>query len=74
MDPEERKLNQRIIRRKEKVEKMITMQKLIIRGIDPSAYQDYTDYLRDLSSVTQKLHRLEQELMILKSGKLKQDV
>ena len=74
MDPSERKLNQRIARRKEKVEKMITKQKIIIKGMDPFAYQDYTDYLRELSSATNKLHRLEQELMILESGKLVQDV
>ena len=74
MDPNERKLNQRIVKRKEKVEKMITKQKIIIKGMDPSEYQDHKDYLRDLSSATQKLHRLEQELIILESGHLTQNV
>jgi len=74
MDPDDRKLNQRIAKRKDKVEKMITRQKLIIKNIDPTAYKDHKDYLRELSATTQKLNRLEQELIILKSGRLAHDV
>ena len=74
MDPEERKFNQRIVKRKGKVKKMITEQEAIIKGMDPSAYQHHMDYLRDLSSASHKLHRLQQELIILESGHLTQDI
>ena len=74
MDPEERKLNQRIAKRKEKVEKMIAELEIIIKDMDPDTYNNYNDYLKSLSSATQKLNRLEQELVILESGHLAQDV
>lgn len=74
MDTAERKLNQRIARRKEKVGKMIAQQKALIKSINPSAYEHHMDYLRDLSSATHKLHGLQQELAILESGRLAQDV
>ena len=74
MDPAKRKLKQRIIKRKEKVKKMISKQESVISGLDPSLYQEYKDYLGDLNSVTYKLHRLEQELSILESGRLLHDV
>jgi len=74
MDPGERKLNQRIARRKEKVMKMIAELETIIKSIDPLAYQYHKDYLRDLSQAAHKLSRLKQELVILESGNLAQDV
>ena len=74
MDPEERKLNQRIIKRKEKVKEMIDTQQSIIDNLDPSSYHNQSYYFRALSVATRKLHRLQQELVILESGRLAQDV
>ena len=74
MDPSERKLNQRIANRKEKVIKLIAQQEVEIISIDPAAYQNYKDYLHDMSLAINKLNRLKQELEILKSGRLAQDV
>ncbi len=74
MDSAERKLNQRIVRRKEKVMKMIAQQKAEIARIDSIEYQHYKDYMHDMSLVVNKLNRLKQELVILESGRLAQNV
>ena len=74
MDLSERKLKQRIANRKEKVEKMIAQQEAEIISIDSASYQHYKDYLHDMSMAVHKLNRLKQELEILKSGSLTQNV
>ena len=74
MDPSERKLNQRIANRKEKVEKMIAQQEAEIVSIDSASYQHYKDYSHDMGLAVHKLNRLKQELEILKSDRLAQDV
>ena len=74
MDPEERKLNQRIIKRKEKVMEMIANQQSIIDNLDPSSYHNQSYYLKALSIATHKLHRQQQELLILESGRFAQVV
>ena len=74
MDPSERKLNQRIANRKEKVEKMIAQQEAEIDSIDLATYQHYKDYLHDMSLAVHKLNKLKQELVILESGRLAHDV
>ncbi len=74
MNPDERKLNQRITRRKEKVIKLVAQQEAEISRIDMIEYQQYKDYVHDMGLAVHKLNRLKQELAILESGRLAQDV
>ena len=74
MDTYDRKLKQRIARRKEKVERMIGEQEAVLATLDPMIYQCQQDYLQALSKERNKLYRLKQELLVLKSGRLLQDV
>lgn len=70
MDTQDRKLKQRIARRKEKVQRLIVEQEAFLTTIDPMVYRHRQDYLRALSSGRNKLHRLKQELLVLESGQL----
>ncbi|MDO9535517.1 MAG: hypothetical protein Q7J85_09365 [Bacillota bacterium] len=70
MDPQERKLQQRIARRKEKVQRLIGEQETILTALDSLTFLRQQDYLRALSLARNKLHRLKQELLVLESGRL----
>ncbi len=48
MDPQERKLQQRIARRKEKVRHLIGQQEAYLSTLDPANYRHRCDYLRVL--------------------------
>ena len=70
MDPQERKLQQRISRRKEKVQRLIDEQEAYLSALDPDNFQHRQDYLRDLSQAHNKLHRLKREQLALEAGQL----
>ena len=70
MDPQERKLQQRISRRKEKVQRLIDEQEAYLSTLDPNNFQRRQDYLRALSQAHNKLHRLKQEQLALEAGQL----
>ena len=70
MDPENRKLQMRIARRKEKVERMIQEQEAYLDELDPSTFHYRLDYLQAVSAGRRKLSRLEQEMSALESGRL----
>lgn len=57
-----------------KVMKMIADDEAEIAWIDSTEYQHYKDYVHDMGLAVHKLSRLKQELAILESGKLVQEV
>ncbi len=70
MDAQDRKLKQRIVRRKEKILRLVGEQEAILATLDPMAYRHRQDYLRALGLVRNKLYRLKQELLVLESGRI----
>lgn len=70
MNPQDRKLQQRIARRKEKVQRLIEQQKNRLAALDSAAFLRHKDYLQAVSIVRKKLYRLEQEFLALEAGKL----
>ena len=75
MNSQDRKLKQRITRRKEKVQRLIGEQEAILATLDPVPDRHHQqDYLRALSLARNKLHRLKQELLVLESGRLLEEV
>ena len=74
MDAKDRKLNQRITRRKEKVQRLIEEQEAILITLDSSTYRHQQDYLRALGLNRNKLYRLKQELLVLESGHLLDEI
>ena len=71
MNTKERKIQQRITRRKKKVQRMIREQKTRLAALDSVTYLRQEDYLRALRLVKNKLYRLKQELQGLESGMLR---
>jgi hypothetical protein len=74
VDAQDRKLNQRITRRKEKVQRLIEEQEAILATLDSVNYQHQQDYHRALGLVRNKLYQLRQELSVLDSGRLRDEV
>jgi hypothetical protein len=74
MDAQDRKLKLRIARRKEKVQRMIDEQEAILITLDSSTYRHQQDYLRALGLIRNKLYRLKQELLVLESGHLLDEI
>ena len=74
MDAQDRKLIQRIARRKEKVKRMIDEQEAILATLDSANYQHRQDYLRAVGLVRNKLYRMKQELLVLESGHLLDEI
>ena len=70
MYPQDRKLQQRITRRMEKVRKLIQEQEDRLANLEPENYERHQDYLHVLSQYNNKLQRLKQELLALEAGKL----
>jgi hypothetical protein len=70
MDSQDRKLQQRIARRKEKVQRLIAKQQKNLSALDSDTYPHPQDYWQALSRTQKKLRRLEQELQALKAGRL----
>ena len=70
MDPQDRKLQQRVARRKEKVQRLIRDQEARLAALDSSTFLRHKDYLQAMSIVRNKLYRLEQELLALEAGHL----
>ncbi|OPL09771.1 MAG: hypothetical protein AVO34_04975 [Firmicutes bacterium ML8_F2] len=70
MNSQERKLQQRIARRKEKVQRLIGQQEAYLSALDPVNYRRRRDYLRVLSQSRNKLNRLKRELLALEAGQL----
>ncbi len=68
MDTQDRKLQQRIARRKEKVQQLIEQQNVYLAVLDPDNYQCWGDYLQVQSRSRNKLHQLKQELLALETG------
>jgi len=75
LETQDRKLNQRIIRRKDKVQRLIEEQEAILAALGPMPDRQYRqDYFRALISGQNKLHRLKQELLVLESGRLLEEI
>ena len=70
MDSQERKLKQRIERRKEKVQRMIKEQESRLDALDEASFLHHEDYLEARSAALKKLDRLKKELSGLESGYL----
>lgn len=66
----DRKLSQRIARRKEKVRRLIGEQEANLAVLDSADYPRREDYLRALHLARGKLHRLQRELLALEAGRL----
>ncbi len=70
VDTQDRKLQQRIARRKEKVQRLIGEQETRLAALDSATFLRQQDHIQAKNSVRKKLHRLEQELSTLEAGKL----
>ena len=74
MNTQNRKLKQRIVRRKEKVERMIEEQKARLAALESATFLHQQDHYKATGLVREKLYHLEQELMVLKLGWLLDEV
>lgn len=70
MYPQNQKVQQKISRRKVKVQRLIKEQEARLAAIDPSTFSSHKDYLQSMSMVRKKLNHLEKELIELEAGKL----
>ncbi len=70
MNTQERKLQQRIARRKEKVLRQIEEEENRLAALDSVTYLRHEDYLHDKKIIKSKLYRLKEELKNLESGRL----
>ena len=70
MDPQDRKLQQRISRRKDKVQRLIERQEAYLSTLDLDNFQHRQDYLRVLSQARNNLHQLKREQLALEAGQL----
>ncbi len=70
MNAQERKLLQRIARRKEKVQRLIREQEARLTALDSATFLRQQDYTQATSLVRKKLYSLEQELAALEAGRL----
>ena len=66
----DRKLSQRIARRKEKVRRLIGEQEANLAVLDAADYPRREDYLRALHLARGKLRWLKRELLALEAGRL----
>lgn len=71
MKNQERRFQQRITRRKEKVQGMIKEQKTKLAALDTITYLRQEDYRQALERGRNRLYRLQQELRGLESGLLR---
>lgn len=71
MPTRERKIQQRIARRKRKVRRMIRDHEARLAALEAVTYLCQEDRRRALGRVRNKLYRLKQELRGLKSGLLR---
>ena len=71
MKNQERRFQQRITRRKEKVQGMIKEQKTKLAALDTMTYLRQEDYRQALERGRNRLYRLQQELWGLESGLLR---
>ena len=74
LDTQERKLKERIERRKEKVQRLIEEQEDHLAILDSAIFKRRQDYFQALSTGQNKLYRLKLELLVLESGRLLQDI
>ena len=75
LDTQDRKLNERIAHRKEKVQRLIKEQEAILAVLDPMPDRQHRqEYLRTLISGQNKIRRLKQELLVLESGRLLDEI
>ncbi len=70
VDTKDRKIQQRIARRKEKVQRLIGEQETRLAALDSATFLRKQDYIQAKNMVRKKLHRLEQELSTLEAGYL----
>lgn len=71
MKNKERRFQQRIVRRKEKVQRMIKAQQTKLSALDTVTYLRREDYQQASEKVRNKLYRLQQELRGLEAGLLR---
>ncbi|MEX2356040.1 MAG: hypothetical protein WD535_03295 [Thermaerobacterales bacterium] len=69
MATEDPKLQKRIDRRKEKVERLIAQYQSRLESIDQAVYLRPENHQRDVSAAMSKLQQLQQELAGLESGR-----
>jgi hypothetical protein len=75
MDAQDRKLHLRIARRKAKVLQLIAKQEAYMATLGPMPDRQHRKkYLQTLSAERNKLYRLKQELLVLESGRLLQEI
>ncbi len=74
MDTQDRKLKQRITRRRDKVERMIAEQKARLAALVSATLLHQQDHYKATGMVREKLYHLEQELMVLKLGRLLDEI
>jgi hypothetical protein len=74
LDTWDRKLKERIERRKEKVLRLIEEQEALLAALNPANFQHRQDYFQALSTGRNKLSRLKQELSVLESGRLLHEI
>jgi len=70
MTTDDRKLQQRIARRKERVQRLIAEQETRLTSIRLATYLRRGDHMRDQGRALAKLHRLRQELATLEADRL----
>jgi len=70
VNAQERKLLQRIARRKGKVRRLIREQEARLAALDSATFLRQQDYTQATSLVRKKLYSLEQELAALEAGRL----
>jgi hypothetical protein len=70
MYPQNPKIQQRIARRKVKVQRLIEQQEARLSAMEASAFPSPKEYLQSMSMVRKKLNHLEKELVDLEAGKL----
>ena len=74
MDAQDRKLKERIARRKDKVQRLIGEQEAHLAALDSATFLHKQDYYKAASAVRKRLYHLEQELLVLESGRLLEEV
>jgi hypothetical protein len=74
LETQDRKLKERIERRKEKGLRLIEEQESHLAAMNPANFQHRQDYFQALSIDWNKLSRLKQELSVLESGRLLHEV
>ena len=70
MNSQDRKIKQRIARRRQKVTLLIAKQEIVLSGLDEKDFASRKDYVTALAAARHKISRLRRELMVLEAGKL----